>query len=152
MPWNLSRLKMSLIEQRVTELSFASVVPWNGIVLDRVPFHKEKKMLYEWICPNSLITQVTPLHSSSTRNNKAVVAHLTEISQQWMQSVWCPHRTQDRSSKSLSWRGQRQPGKQLLVQPFSLITVLPNRGSAKVWGPLSRISSFQGWAWITGAR
>lgn len=67
--------------QQVTGLlSFAIVAPWNGVVLDRVPSGKEKKMLYALICSNSLIIQVTPLRSSLTGNSKGVVVHLAETS------------------------------------------------------------------------
>lgn len=87
-------------------LSFAIAVAWNEIVLDRVPFGKEKIMFQALVCSSSLIIWVTLLQSPSSRNTKAVV-HLTERNQQGMQSVQWPHMTQDGSSKSLSWGAGR---------------------------------------------
>lgn len=119
---------------RSAQFCYCRTLEWS-CPCQEFPLARKNKILYALICSNSLIIRVTPLHSSLTGNTKAAAVHSTESNQQGMQSVWCPHRTQ-MEALSQSWGCQKKPCKQLLDQPFSLITILPNRGSAQLWGPL----------------
>lgn len=100
-------------------------------------------MSYGLVCSNSLIRQVTPLHSPSTMNTEVVI-HLTEKNQQGVERVWRP--TGHRMEALIHWAG----GPEDTFQTASSLAVyLQSQYCQRDAPPRFEylwVSSFQGWA------